>query len=360
MPQRSQAVQYLSIQSNTVDEFENIEISQNMIPKNYYEEILDGYFPEANLDDKELTACRRIARKHLERGDKLNDKLENAYKKLPFKNDTDQVHKIIDKLSIYSDDNVIIYDELTEEQKESFYNEYNQYFQSRQNVDKILKILIRIKDLETEIRHCHKLFEKVYERYDSNNRTYDNNRFKYITRSEEKAYTNILRIINHNNFPGVNILRKLKDGYWELLTDEQKFCLIECIENIQDSPNWEDVVFKIDDIEKKFMHPFEYRNVNVIREIAGVFDNIENYDEYDQEEIDNIVKRADRVLHKMYCKLFKFKYDESRFDLNVQIDNFLNNKLLEDKRKLNELRAKDVSKPPLANIKHKNSKFLSK
>lgn len=47
-------------------------------------------------------------------------------------------------------------------------------------------------------------------------------------------------------------------------------------------------------------------------------------------------------------------------DLNVQIDNFLNNKLLEDKRKLNELRAKDVSKPPLANIKHKNSKFLSK
>ena len=59
-----------------------------MIPKNYYEEILDGYFPEANLDDKELTACRRIARKHLERGDKLNDKLENAYKKLPFKNDT--------------------------------------------------------------------------------------------------------------------------------------------------------------------------------------------------------------------------------------------------------------------------------
>lgn len=324
-------MQYLSIQSNTVDEFENIEISQNMIPKNYYEEILDGYFPEANLDDKELTACRRIARKHLERGDKLNDKLENAYKKLPFKNDTDQVHKIIDKLSIYSDDNVIIYDELTEEQKESFYNEYNQYFQSRQKADKILKILIRIKDLETEIRHCHKLFEKVYERYDSNNRTYDNNRFKYITRSEEKAYTNILRIINHNNFPGVNILRKLKDGYWELLTDEQKF-----------------------------MHPFEYRNVNVIREIAGVFDNIENYDEYDQEEIDNIVKRADRVLHKMYCKLFRFKYDESRFDLNVQIDNFLNNKLLEDKRKLNELRAKDVSKPPLANIKHKNSKFLSK
>lgn len=100
--------------SNTTDEFENIEINQNMIPKNYYEEILDGYFPEANLDDKELTACRRIARKHLERGDKLNDKLENAYKKLPFKNDTDQVHKIIDKLNIYSNDNIIIYDELTE------------------------------------------------------------------------------------------------------------------------------------------------------------------------------------------------------------------------------------------------------
>ena len=68
-------------------------------------------------------------------------------------------------------------------------------------------------------------------------------------------------------------------------------------------------------------------------------------------------QNADKI---MYCKLFRFKYDESRFDLNVQIDNFLNNKLLEDKRKLNELRAKDVSKPPLANIKHKNSKFLSK
>lgn len=81
--------------------------------------------------------------------------------------------------------------------------------------------------------------------------------------------------------------------------------------------------------------------------------NIENYSEDDQAEIDNLIKRVDQVLHKMYCKLFKFTYGESRFDLNVQIYNLLNNKPLEDKRQLNELRVKDVSKPPLANIKHR-------
>lgn len=325
---------------------ENIRTDTELIPQDYYEEIIDTYLPESDFDNKELSACRRIARKHYERRDELKLQLENAYKKLPFKISTEKIDEILNKVCCISDIDNISYKEITAEQKERFYKKFHKRFKSKEHSDKILKTMLRIKDLEYRINRCEFLFQKTVEKYYTVERITAENRFKYITKNEALAYIYILKIMNSRNFPNINLLRKLDDGYWELLPSNHLDCLIYCIEVLQDTENWRDVYFKIEDIEERLYKSVKLRNINKLQEVLDLFyikgNSKDKFDDKVLLEIDKLIEQTDKSIHKFYCRYKKIIDKAKDVDISVLTEEAYYEKEREKKKKIDELHFKDL------------------
>ena len=327
---------------------ENIRTDTELIPKDYYEKIIDTYLPESDFDNKELSACRRIARKHYERCDELKLQLENAYKKLPFKISTEKIDEILNKVCFISDIDNISYEEITAEQKESFYKKFHKHFKSKEQSDKILKTMLKIKDLEHRINRCEFLFQKIVDKYYTSERITAENRFKYITRNESLAYIYILKIMNNRNFPNINLLRKLDDGYWELLPSNHLNRLIYCIETLQDTENWRDVYFKIEDIEERLYKSVEFRHINKLKAVLNLFyiqgNSKDKFDDKALLEIDKLIEQADKSIHKFYCRYKKIIDKAKDVDISVLTEEAYDEKEREKNKNIDELHFKDLLK----------------
>lgn len=335
---------------------ENIKINNSLIHKNYYEEILDTYLPESDLNNKSLTICRRIARKHYERYDELKLQLENVYNKLPFKISSEKIDEILNKIYCTTDIDNIFHKDITEEQKDRFYSKYNKYFKSRKHSDKCLKIFLKIKDLEDRINRCGILFQKAVDNYYTIDIITEDNRFKYITNDEAEAYINILKIMNSQKFPQTNLLRRLDDGYWELLDNDQITCLIESIDVLQETENWNDVCFKIEDIEEKLRKPVKVRNITKLKKILDLaYDSEDFYDDKVLQEIDKLIEQTDKYIHKFFCKYKKIVNKTKEIDFTTILEQSLAEREKEKNQKINELHLKNPSKLAIAyNPKHRN------
>ncbi|MGN0621836.1 MAG: hypothetical protein ACI4I9_08205 [Porcipelethomonas sp.] len=199
--------------------------------------------------------------------------------------------------------------------------------------------------MERDINRCEFLFQKAVDNYYTAGIITDDNRFKYITNEEAKAYINILKIMNSRNFPHINLLRKLEDGYWELLNSDQIACLINSIEVLQETENWRDVYFNIEDIEEKLREPVKVRNINKLKKILDLAHGSEDfYDDKVLQEIDKLIEQTDKYIHKFFCKYKKIVNKTKDIDISAMMEKCFAEREKEKNQKINELRLKSPSK----------------
>lgn len=180
---------------------------------------------------------------------------------------------------------------------------------------------------------CEFLFQKTVDKYYTAERITAENRFKHITKNEALAYIYILKIMNSRNFPNINLLRKLDDGYWELLPNNHLDCLIYCIEILQDTENWRDVYFKIEDIEERLYKSVKSRNINKLEAVLDLFYSKKNFDDKVRKEIDKLIEQTDKSIHKFYCRYKKIIDKAKDVDISVLIEEVYDEKEREKNKK---------------------------
>lgn len=318
---------YISMYIRKYDKNEN-NIHTQKTSRGQYTKIIDMFFPELNFEDEELTACRNRAQKHYKRYEQLKNDLEKKYMKLPFEITSEQIDEVFSEVFQTNDIDVIWSIHITNQHEKEFSNIMYNRFGVKSNYENILNTLIGIKDHESKLHNCERLFSNIVNKYYTLDKIADQKRFKFITKEEAKAYEYILDIMNNNNFSNINLLRKLEENYWELLNDKQKKCLIHCIEIIQETENWEDVSFDIENIEYTFKKPFLYRNMLRIVRIGDLFYAKDNYENKTKADIEKLMLQTDKYMNKFYCKYIKIfdNGDEKDFDLEEQIEAGLKDK----------------------------------
>ena len=148
-------------------------------------------------------------------------------------------------------------------------------------------------------------------------------RLKMIDKNEIIIYTIILKIMDNRNYPNINLLRRLENDEWEIISKEHREILYDCVKFIYNHSNWEDIDFNIDMVKDKFLNPVKYRIQKQLEFINDVISILPQYD-LPQEEIDSFLNQVIKKTSKIY-KQVKKNYNENQdLHVNMQLEQTLN------------------------------------
>lgn len=133
------------------------------------------------------------------------------------------------------------------------------------------------------------------------------NRLNKIDNFEVNIYYAFLKIMNPQNYPGINLLRNLKSNKWEVINKEDRKLLLMGLKLTSHCPNWEDIKFNYDEVEEKINNPIKYRALNQLSEIYSTIRYMTSFKDISEEYLEEFTNKVLKRTNNLYKEAMKIK-----------------------------------------------------